>query len=62
MKDLSVIGLEVGGNFTEGFKSQEEVNYFGPDEEDLPAWSAKQARRKLSTFEEYLTSRPFRLS
>lgn len=62
LEDLAVIGPELGGIFAEGFKAQEEFNYFGPDEEDLVAWSAKQARGKLSTLEEYLTSHPLQLS
>lgn len=62
VKDLSVIGSEVGENFAQGYKGQEEFNYFGPDEEYLVAWSAKQARGKLSTFEEYSISHSLQLS
>lgn len=47
--------------FAEGFSFGEEFGYFGPDSETLIAWSAKNARGRLSTFEEYLEAHPFRL-
>lgn len=61
-KNLSMIGPVLAEIFAEAFKYQEEFNYFGPDEEDLVAWAAKNARGKLSTFEEYLTAHPLQLS
>lgn len=51
----------VGDIFADGFSFNEEFGYFGPDSEELVAWSAQNARGRLSTFEEYLEAHPFRL-
>jgi uncharacterized protein YbjT (DUF2867 family) len=48
--------------FVEGFSFGEEFGYFGPDSEKLIAWAAKNARGRLSTFEEYLEAHPFQLA
>jgi uncharacterized protein YbjT (DUF2867 family) len=47
--------------FVEMLAFLEEAGYFGPDGEELVAWAAKNARGKLSTFEEYLEAHPLRL-
>jgi uncharacterized protein YbjT (DUF2867 family) len=47
--------------FVEGFSFAEEFGYFGPDSEKLVAWAAKNARGRLSTFEEYLEAHPLQL-
>ena len=48
--------------FVEGFSFQEEFGYFGPDTKKLVAWAAKNARGRLSTFEEYLEAHPLQLA
>lgn len=47
--------------FVEMLAFLEETGYFGPDGEKLVAWAAKNARGRLSTFEEYLETHPLRL-
>ena len=47
--------------FVEGFSCGEEFGFFGPDEKNLIAWAAKNARGRLSTFEEYLQAHPLQL-
>ena len=47
--------------FASGFKYMEEFGYWGPDSEKLVDWAIKNARGKLTTFEEYLEAHPFRL-
>ncbi|KFY18436.1 hypothetical protein V493_08615 [Pseudogymnoascus sp. VKM F-4281 (FW-2241)] len=47
--------------FADGFSFNEEFGYFGPGSEESVAWSAQNARGRLSTFEEYLEAHPFRL-
>lgn len=47
--------------FVEMLAFLEESGYFGPDGEKLVAWAAKNARGRLSTFEEYLEAHPLRL-
>ncbi|KFZ23669.1 hypothetical protein V502_01852 [Pseudogymnoascus sp. VKM F-4520 (FW-2644)] len=51
----------VGDIFADGFSFNEEYGYFGPNTEELVAWSVQNARGRLSTFEEYLEAHPFRL-
>lgn len=46
----------------EGYSFAEEFGYYGPDSEKLIAWAAKNARGRLSTFEEYLEAHPFQLA
>ncbi len=48
--------------FPETFSYLEEFDYFGPDSEELVAWAAKNARGKLTTFEEYLDAHPLQLA
>lgn len=47
--------------FVEMLAFLEEAGYFGPDGEKLVAWATKNARGRLSTFEEYLEDHPLRL-
>ena len=47
--------------FVDGFSFGEEFGYFGPNSEKLVAWSAQNARGRLSTFEEYLEAHPLQL-
>jgi uncharacterized protein YbjT (DUF2867 family) len=47
--------------FVEYFSCIEELGYFGPDSKNLVAWAAKNARGRLSTFEEYLKAHPLQL-
>ncbi|KAJ4986735.1 hypothetical protein SVAN01_07794 [Stagonosporopsis vannaccii] len=47
--------------FVEMLGFLEETGYFGPDGEELVAWAVKNARGRLSTFEEYLETHPLRL-
>ncbi|OJJ46410.1 hypothetical protein ASPZODRAFT_132513 [Penicilliopsis zonata CBS 506.65] len=51
----------LGDIFADGFSSQEEFGYFGPDSEQLVAWAAANARGKLTTLEEYLEANPLKL-
>ena len=48
--------------FVEAFSYSEEFGYFGPDSKKLVAWAAKNARGRLSTFEEYLEAHPLQLA
>ncbi|KAF2448012.1 putative hscarg dehydrogenase [Karstenula rhodostoma CBS 690.94] len=47
--------------FMEMITFLDETEYFGPNTENLVAWSANNARGKLSTLEEYLEAHPLRL-
>ncbi|KAJ9150854.1 HSCARG dehydrogenase [Pleurostoma richardsiae] len=47
--------------FVEGFSYFEDFGYYGPGTEKLVAWAAKNARGKLSTYEEYLQAHPLQL-
>ncbi|KAK0707648.1 hypothetical protein B0H67DRAFT_588248 [Lasiosphaeris hirsuta] len=47
--------------FLEGFSFMDEYGYFGPGSEDLVSWAVKNARGKLTTFEEYLEAHPLKL-
>lgn len=40
---------------------QEEFGYYGPNTEELVAWSVENARGKVNSFEEYLTRKPLNL-
>ena len=60
-KSLSFLG-DSADIFVEGFSSQEEFGYFGPDSEKLVAWAADNAQGRLSTFEEYLEAHPLQLT
>jgi uncharacterized protein YbjT (DUF2867 family) len=59
-KSLAVPGV-LADMFVEMLAFLEEAGYFGPDGEKLVAWAAKNARGRLSTFEEYLEAHPLRL-
>ena len=48
--------------FAEGFSFGEEFGYFGPDSGKSVAWAAKNARGRLSTFEEFLEAHPLQLA
>ena len=47
--------------FAEAYSFGEEYGYFGPNSEKLVAWAAKNARGRLTTFEEYLEAHPLQL-
>ena len=53
---------DIADIFVEGFASQEEFGYFGPDSKKLVAWAAENARGRLSTFEEYFQAHPLQLA
>ncbi|KAK5055323.1 hypothetical protein LTR84_013073 [Exophiala bonariae] len=48
--------------FIDYFSYIEDHGYFGPGGEEAVAWAVANARDKLSTFEEFLTAHPFKLS
>ncbi|KAF4974584.1 hypothetical protein FZEAL_8511 [Fusarium zealandicum] len=47
--------------FSETFRFYEEFKYFGTDAEDMIAWAVKNARGRVSSFEEFLEAHPFQL-
>ena len=47
--------------FAEAFSSEEENGYFGPATKEMTAWTAQQARGKLTSLEEYLATHPYKL-
>jgi uncharacterized protein YbjT (DUF2867 family) len=48
--------------FIGGFGFMDEYGYFGPDEENLVAWAAENARGRLSTLEEFFEAHPLQLA
>ena len=48
--------------FVEYFSYLQEFGYFGPDSDNMVAWAARNARGRLTTFEEYLEAHPFQLT
>lgn len=48
--------------FAEALKFPEEFGLYGPDSEGMVAWSAENARGRLSTFEEFLEAHPLQLA
>lgn len=48
--------------FPETFSFGEEYGYYGPESEKLVAWTADQARGRLSAFEDYLKAHPLQLA
>jgi uncharacterized protein YbjT (DUF2867 family) len=59
---LSFLGENLVETFVELFSYQEEFGYFGPESKESVAWAAKNARGRLSTFEEYLKAHPLQLT
>jgi uncharacterized protein YbjT (DUF2867 family) len=61
-KSLEFLPANLVDIFTEAFVFGEEFEYWGPVTRDMIAWSAENARGRLSTFEEYLEAHPLVLT
>ncbi|KAI1390641.1 uncharacterized protein F4822DRAFT_441937 [Hypoxylon trugodes] len=58
LEKMIPFGAEV---FIDGFQFMEEFGYYGPDSRKLIAWAVDNARGKLTTFEEYLSTHPVQM-
>lgn len=57
----SFLPAEIADYLTDMFVWIQDYGYYGPQSEELVDWTAKQARGKLTTLEEYLAKSPLHL-